>query len=988
MKFNKKTIVSFILSFIIFSMILGNSAISNNIQGNNDSQTFDLTQPKSSDFWTGFTFIHITGANWSTAAGYDWCSGNGTYANPYVIENITINAGTSPTGSGILIQNSDAFFKIRNCTIINAGVWPAAGIRLDNANNGTLIENNLTLNQGPGIVVYQSSNNTIFNNTAINNSGYGIILAQSNENRVLENYAYYNRQDGIRLYLSDLNNVSYNTVEDNDGDGFYVQDSYWNDFIGNEIIFNDGRGFHMYVGDNNEIIGNNLTSNNNRGILLASLSGSECLNNNISSNVFENNNGYGIDIQSYSDNNLFYNNSFINTIGTHARDNGASNTWDLNGLGNYWDDYTGYDLDNDGIGDTPYSISGGSQDLYPIWDDGNHTYWNMSPISIDGDGANNWTWAKKYEWCNGAGTWSDPYIIENVTIDANDAGYCIRIVDSSAYFIIRNCTLYDASTVSGYNIYCDNVNNGTIYNNTCYDSRYGLWFDTCRNFTIEDNIIHTITRYGMYIYLTETSEIINNTVTASQRDIGLYNSQYINMSYNKMLSSGLWMWTSILQTANTHNIDTTNTLNGKIVYYYKNENNLDQNNFTNAAQIFLGGCSNSNITNINITTGIRAISLHHSTNIIVSNCNITSNSENGIYLQNSDNNVITNNYIQNPGNGVELYYYSDNNNITNNNIYDTVYGVYFYYICVGNRIINNDINRTAGNGILLSYQCDNSLIDSNNVTLASNHGIELRNECDNCNITKNIIKDGSSDGININDECNSNEIWENAIINNDIGLSIENPGIESNLNLIYNNTFEANNLHGFDDCSNNNWNNSIIGNSWDNTTDADDDGLPDIYNPYPISGAGNAIDYLPWRDDGDDNAPTITLVSPSQYFETKNAPLVNVTFYDYYGVNDTWYQYLGYSGNISLSGNAFQVDPTIWSQLQGGSLLTIRIYANDTSGQENYVDLIIKKTGESPPDGIPWDLIVLIVVGCSLGIGALIGIGLFLRFKKNKRVNN
>jgi hypothetical protein len=38
-----------------------------------------------------------------------------------------------------------------------------------------------------------------------------------------------------------------------------------------------------------------------------------------------------------------------------------------NCLGNYWDDYTGSDLDNDGIGDTPYMTDiDTDKDNYPL----------------------------------------------------------------------------------------------------------------------------------------------------------------------------------------------------------------------------------------------------------------------------------------------------------------------------------------------------------------------------------------------------------------------------------------------------------------------------------------------------------------------------------------------------------------------------------------------------------------------------------------------
>ena len=89
------------------------------------------------------------------------------------------------------------------------------------------------------------------------------------------------------------------------------------------------------------------------------------------------NNRNGIWIKS-SNSNLIYHNSFINNT-YNAYSEKSANSWNstekitytyngstyTNYLGNYWDNYTGNDTNNDGIGNTPYSINS-DNDIYPL----------------------------------------------------------------------------------------------------------------------------------------------------------------------------------------------------------------------------------------------------------------------------------------------------------------------------------------------------------------------------------------------------------------------------------------------------------------------------------------------------------------------------------------------------------------------------------------------------------------------------------------------
>ncbi|MFO7872575.1 MAG: NosD domain-containing protein, partial [Candidatus Undinarchaeales archaeon] len=97
-------------------------------------------------------------------------------------------------------------------------------------------------------------------------------------------------------------------------------------------------------------------------------------NNTFTENNISNNNLSGFNLTSNADNNLIYNNYFSNnTINAYDPDGSSTNSWNTSKTsgtniiggsfigGNYWDDYSGGDLNEDGLGDTetPYNSSSG-----------------------------------------------------------------------------------------------------------------------------------------------------------------------------------------------------------------------------------------------------------------------------------------------------------------------------------------------------------------------------------------------------------------------------------------------------------------------------------------------------------------------------------------------------------------------------------------------------------------------------------------------------
>ncbi len=265
-----------------------------------------------------------------------WCSGFGTWNDPYVIEYVMIDGQNA--GNCIEIKNSkNSYFIIRNCKVYNAhgGDW-AGGIKLSDTNNGTLTNNNCSNNVLiNGIILLACENITISGNT-VNYNTYGILIRlSSNNNKIFGNTVNYNTY-GISIRLSSNNNKIFgNTV--------------------NKCLI----GINLVDGDYNTVSGNFIYEND----------------------------WYGISILTGCDGNLlFYNWIYSNSL-NNAQDYG-NNQWDNGTIGNYWDDYGGLDIDDDGIGDTPYDVpAGGNVDNYPIWDDGPHVIIINSPNPGDVFGA-------------------------------------------------------------------------------------------------------------------------------------------------------------------------------------------------------------------------------------------------------------------------------------------------------------------------------------------------------------------------------------------------------------------------------------------------------------------------------------------------------------------------------------------------------------------------------------------------------------------------
>lgn len=153
-----------------------------------------------------------------------------------------------------------------------------------------------------------------------------------------------------------MNNRIIDSIE---GDGIQLYHCQGMAISSNLISGNKMAGISVSLSEQN-ILRNNNIQNNQKGIHLASFSNS----NEITGNSIQDNSAYGVYVVQSTDN-IFSRNDFTRNH-PHAQDS-SINAWSNNGQGNYWDDYTGYDNNSDGIGDIPYNIPGGTnKDDFPL----------------------------------------------------------------------------------------------------------------------------------------------------------------------------------------------------------------------------------------------------------------------------------------------------------------------------------------------------------------------------------------------------------------------------------------------------------------------------------------------------------------------------------------------------------------------------------------------------------------------------------------------
>ncbi|MDX1690275.1 MAG: nitrous oxide reductase family maturation protein NosD [Acidimicrobiia bacterium] len=208
------------------------------------------------------------------------------------------------------------------------------GIRLWESDGSTVVDN--VVDGGRDVVLWFSDDLTIRGNV-VTDGRYGLHFMYSDDALVERNRLASNSVGGFLMYSRGLTLLD-NVFEDNYGPSGYG------------IGLKDMDGI---VATGNHFVGNRV------GVYLDNSPWSAGEWQTFSGNLFAYNR-IGIEFLPSVKRNAFTANAFVDNgeqVGVVGGRDFSGNAWSVDGVGNYWSDFAGYDADGDGIGDIPHRVT-------------------------------------------------------------------------------------------------------------------------------------------------------------------------------------------------------------------------------------------------------------------------------------------------------------------------------------------------------------------------------------------------------------------------------------------------------------------------------------------------------------------------------------------------------------------------------------------------------------------------------------------------------
>ncbi|PKH07089.1 nitrous oxide reductase family maturation protein NosD [Moritella sp. Urea-trap-13] len=302
-------------------------------------------------------------------------------------------------GHGIELRNSN--ITIKNLTIINWGrdlTEQDSGIYTDKKSTNITVQDNTLTGDGFGIWVQRSQDVLIKHNRISGNAklrtadrGNGIQLSMVTK-ALVEGNTVSETRDGLYVISSQDNELRNNTLHDLRFGVHYMYSH--NNKVVNNFSYNARVGYALMSSRKLIVSGNRSLNTEDYGFLLNFITFSEISNNHVKDvwtkpenkvlgrdgkGLFIYNSGYntikyntvdtaeiGIHLTAGSENVKVYGNNFINNPIQVKYVSNKRQEWSVDGIGNYWSNYLGWDLNGDGKGDTAFEPNDGIDKM--VWE--------------------------------------------------------------------------------------------------------------------------------------------------------------------------------------------------------------------------------------------------------------------------------------------------------------------------------------------------------------------------------------------------------------------------------------------------------------------------------------------------------------------------------------------------------------------------------------------------------------------------------------------
>jgi parallel beta-helix repeat protein len=290
------------------------------------------------------------------------------------------------------------------------------------------------------------------------------------------------------------------------------------------------------------------------------------------------------------------------------------------------------------------------------------------------------------------------------------------IVDYSIVVLRDNITVdgagYYLSGQGGIGIDLSYRSNVTIKNmQITGDFAYGIYLGNSLNNEITENNI-AAKMGGIMIQNASNNNIISsNNVTNSANGISLFSSSNNELKNNRMNNTYNFAVYGTELSHFVNDIDISNTVNGKKVYYLVEQSDLviSPSTYPDLGFLALVGCTGITVQNQELSNNGQGVVLAFTTGSTITQNYITKNTV-GVGLYSSSGNSISGNYIAKNDRGIQLSRSSNTNSISANNITNNNNGIFLF--SSSQNTINGNNMTNSNIGIVFSASSTNMIYNN------------------------------------------------------------------------------------------------------------------------------------------------------------------------------------------------------------------------------------------------------------------------------------